>query len=1625
MSSPSVADLARELGYDPTEYEDGYEGDSGIGLSQPTHARYNATHALGNGEDYYDTNDIEYSSPCPQRYPSNTHVFSSQRRQPVFQDQNPSGPLCEEENHYDDDDSNTQHTEDHNISYQYTQQTQPRVHANSQVTVRSNSDWNRSTVSGYQDLPSYSNRQNTRIQSSRPNPPQQSRASSYRPQTGPPEAWVQRHQDESAAPQDNSERGFNPRNSHGIRLKPVSDLPDMYRGMFKFGVFNAVQSQCYDEVMRGDDNMVISAPTGSGKTVLFELAIIRMLVNARGGTPKCIYVAPTKALCSEKFRDWTTKFQPLGVKCCELTGDTVHFGKSAWGDARDASVMREVGQSDQELLNKFIRSEHGKILSQIQLFLVDEIHILNESRGSTLEVIVSRMKARGSSVRFIFVSATVPNIDDVAAWVGRGPVGGSAVVKELQSVHQFGEEFRPCKLSRFVYGIPRRQDQNDFQFTKALDYRLYGILQQHSVNKPMLVFCATRKGVMSTAEHLLKEYEGATEQKKTLPWTRPRRIDRTFHDKRLDKLAACGIGVHHAGMTMDDRRATEDLYLNKTLRIIVATSTLAVGVNLPAHTVIIKGVKIFQNNVSQEYSDLDIVQMMGRAGRPQFGNISSRRFTIGADSNLLDKEGVAIILCEKELEAKYNALAQGQTVLESCLHKNLSEHINSEIGLGTITDIQSAKEWLHNSFLFQRIQKNPRNYAIGKEGNQTWQDKIDEMVTESIKTLQTNELVAEEGKRGALRSTPFGDIMSKYYIRQSTMGMILALPEKPSLRELLEALSTSEEFSEIKFRSGEKQIYNKLRVHDDIRFKLKKIEKGSDKIFLNIQAVLGGINLNDPEYKNGDNQPQLESLTIFRHIARIARAMVEVGIEKANGAQVKHGMELLRCLSAKSWEDRPTVLRQIEHLGERSIKVLAQHSITTFAALRKQDTLRLEMLLNRRPPFGNELLAIVRQLPEYTLEIEEVDVAMSDGKSPVTVELSVTCGLRDEEATGAKPKKNKGKGQDYTDILTVDSDLNFIDFRRISTRGLKSPRTFSIIAALTKPSQSVLVQITSESIAGVSVTETYKPRIPHSRYPTMDTRPMTAIERDLEGLEDVPDFWDMNIDDEGNEKPTVVRDLTVPRATTSQSYLAASNGPSADVLVPQTSTRRRKTILKQKQRKKAQDQQNPSIVACQTNNLRLPRESSQMGTMSPSSMLRTVVILTQCRCNHSCKDKTACRHFCCRDGLAKPPPKPRKTNSIESQSHPQSKISSQKAATQDPKDSVTHSVKAKTSTKQPPKKSASKPDRRLEELEQWHNKTNVRERLHLPEGRRLKLEDDKSLSSSSPVRPPNRFGGSATKHGKERRVPNFDIEFADLSVDKDEMPFNERLEKPEDSDSEDLPERLTDSALLASKASAAVTVKDAATTKTGKQDKARLSSDTDSADYDDPGFYDLLQAADLIPGSTSAPRKQTKSTPAPRIDSKHDRSSSPIIDLTSPSPSTTTRKRAQPPELESSASPEPQKRVKWAPELSSTRRSNFDSHTITGSLPRSPRQKYQKPLFLPDSPGPRKNEDNDKDEKMASDQEEDDNAPALAEGEEFLSYKKVPISNSRFQFKDFRTLVVLWLDGPSNQPLQAEVVKLL
>jgi ATP-dependent DNA helicase HFM1/MER3 len=243
----------------------------------------------------------------------------------------------------------------------------------------------------------------------------------------------------------------------GIQLVPVHTLPDRFQTVFPFAMFNAVQSACFESIYESHDNCVFSSPTGSGKTVLFEIAICRMLRGWQSGTFKIIYMAPTKSLCSERARDWKTKFEPLNLKCEEMTGDS---DITSLHHVQRADIIVTTPEKWDSMTRKW--KDHSNLVRLIKLLLIDEVHILNKDRGAALEVVVSRMKSIGSGARFIALSATVPNSQDIATWLGR-----NGDLPDIPATHKrFGEEFRPVQLERHICGY--QSTANAFGFDAIL-----------------------------------------------------------------------------------------------------------------------------------------------------------------------------------------------------------------------------------------------------------------------------------------------------------------------------------------------------------------------------------------------------------------------------------------------------------------------------------------------------------------------------------------------------------------------------------------------------------------------------------------------------------------------------------------------------------------------------------------------------------------------------------------------------------------------------------------------------------------------------------------------------------------------------------------------------------------------------------------------------------------------------------------------------------------------------------------------------------------------------------------------------------------------------------------------------
>lgn len=171
-------------------------------------------------------------------------------------------------------------------------------------------------------------------------------------------------------------------------LLRVSDVVQLrFRHLFKHAHFNHMQSAILDQALNSEANMVVAAPTGSGKTVIHELAVVRLLFQDVKH-PKTVFVAPNKALCQQRMREWEEKFKPLGQTVLEVTGDIDL--KQCLRLIAMANIIITTPEKWDSLTR--VWKDHVFLLGSINLLLIDEVHHLGEDRGATLEALVVRMR---------------------------------------------------------------------------------------------------------------------------------------------------------------------------------------------------------------------------------------------------------------------------------------------------------------------------------------------------------------------------------------------------------------------------------------------------------------------------------------------------------------------------------------------------------------------------------------------------------------------------------------------------------------------------------------------------------------------------------------------------------------------------------------------------------------------------------------------------------------------------------------------------------------------------------------------------------------------------------------------------------------------------------------------------------------------------------------------------------------------------------------------------------------------------------------------------------------------------------------------------------------------------------
>ncbi|KAF6109034.1 helicase for meiosis 1 [Phyllostomus discolor] len=754
-------------------------------------------------------------------------------------------------------------------------------------------------------------------------------------------------------------------------LKAITEIPAKFRGIFKeFPYFNYIQSKAFDDLLYTDRNFVICAPTGSGKTVLFELAVTRLLMEVPlpWSNIKIVYMAPIKALCSQRFDDWKEKFGPIGLKCKELTGDTL---MDDLFEIQHAHIIMTTPEKWDSMTRKW---RDNSLVQLVRLFLIDEVHVVkDENRGPTLEVVVSRMKTvqslshtleNTSSVipmRFVAVSATIPNAEDIAEWLSNGE--RPAVCLKMDERH------RPVKLQKVVLGFPCCSNQTEFKFDLSLNYKIANVIQTYSDQKPTLVFCATRKGVQQAASVLVKnaKFIMTVEQKQRL-----QKYTYSLRDSKLRDFLIHGVAYHHAGMELSDRKVVEGAF--------------TVG-DLPALWMF------------EEYSETDVLQMIGRAGRPQF-----------------DTTATAVIMTRLSTKEKYIQMLACSDTVESSLHRHLIEHLNAEIVLHTITDVNIALEWIRSTLLYIRALKNPSHYGfasgLNKDGIEA---KLQELCLKNLNDLSSLDLITmDEGVN--FKPTETGRLMAWYYITFETVKKFCTISGKETLLDLVTMIASCKEFLDVQLRINEKKTLNNLNKNPSqttIRFPMEgRIKTREMKVNCLIQAQLGCIPIQDFALTQ-------DTAKIFRSGSRITRWLSEfVALQEKKFAVLLNSLILTKCFRCKLWENSLHVSKQLEKIGITLSNAMVNAGLTSFKKIEETDARELELILNRHPPFGTQIKETVMYLPKYELEVEQI-ARYSD----TVAEILVTIILRNFEQLQTK---RTAPDSHYVTLIIGDADNQLV-----------------------------------------------------------------------------------------------------------------------------------------------------------------------------------------------------------------------------------------------------------------------------------------------------------------------------------------------------------------------------------------------------------------------------------------------------------------------------------------------------------------------------------------------------------------------------------------------------------------------
>ena len=480
------------------------------------------------------------------------------------------------------------------------------------------------------------------------------------------------------------------------------------------------QGEAVEKGLLNSKNLVVAIPTASGKTLIAILGILSQL--SKNERSKAVYLAPLRALASEKYNEIKEIAEPLGLKVGISTGDL--DANNNWMGRFDIIIATN------EKFDSIIRHQTSW-LDQLSCLVSDEVHLINDhSRGPVLEVVLAQIKEQLPDCQIIALSATIRNANEIADWLD-----GSLVLSDWRPVQlkegvYFEEEIRFNDKTRVSIDVSNKKNS-------YVDLAIQSIVE----GGQSLVFCNSRKTVVSSANTIARVYRKklSPDELKILEGISNeilRSGERTTLSKELAAVIKWGVGFHHAGLNNQHRAIVENAFKSRKIKIITASPTLAAGVNLPGRRVIIRQLTRYESGRGSYYIPvLEYKQMAGRAGRPRY-----------------DKFGESILIAknDNEVDMLFDKYITADTEIifsKFGSEPSLRSHLLSFIVNGYVKDFDSALSMISTTFFGYQ--------------NQDQLFFVEDTVITVLEILAEGKLISPDEPYVA---TPFGERVSQLYL---------------------------------------------------------------------------------------------------------------------------------------------------------------------------------------------------------------------------------------------------------------------------------------------------------------------------------------------------------------------------------------------------------------------------------------------------------------------------------------------------------------------------------------------------------------------------------------------------------------------------------------------------------------------------------------------------------------------------------------------------------------------------------------------------------------------------------------------------------------------------------------------